>query len=50
MVNEQRLLNSFLDMVRIDSESYHEREIADKLALTSKRWAQRWWRTMPVTA
>ncbi len=36
MVNEQRLLNSFLDMVRIDSESYHEREIADKLAADLK--------------
>src|SRR5687767_4993438 len=31
MINEQRLLNYFLDLVRIDSEAYQEREIADKL-------------------
>lgn len=36
MVNEQRLLNYFLDLVRIDSEAYQEREIADKLTADLK--------------
>jgi tripeptide aminopeptidase len=36
MANEQRLLNYFLDLVRIDSEAYHEREIADKLTADLK--------------
>lgn len=36
MVNEERLLNYFLDLVRIDSEAYHEREIADKLTADLK--------------
>ena len=31
MINEQRLRDYFLDLVRIDSESHHERQIALKL-------------------
>ncbi|TDM04313.1 M20/M25/M40 family metallo-hydrolase [Macrococcus carouselicus] len=34
MVNQQRLVDTFLDLVQIDSETGHEREIADHLVST----------------
>lgn len=46
MINEERLIGQFLELVQVDSETKHERQIADVLKRNSANWDWTSWRTV----
>ena len=41
MINKERIKNLLLELVQIDSVSREEREVAERVRSSARRWARR---------